>query len=144
MEEPKIPKQLAPSEPGPTPLFLTESLTVVLLLSALGVDLDPQAMASQTGDVLFKATQSLSQRPAGNSPKSCPNDLATNPVLEALLIKAGLPANATIISIIGHKVRYYVDDCKEVFTVEIQYTGNRYRISGLRAPTLPTKTKPKN
>ena len=145
MEEPKPQKQqIIPPGLESALQDWGESLTVILLVSALCVDLDPRAMASQTGDLLLNAAQSRSQRTPAQLPKICPNNSVTNEVLVASLIKAGLPTNATVISFIGHKVRYYLGDCKDVLTVDVKYTGNRYLAVAMKAPEIPTKIKPKN
>lgn len=137
-------EQSKPSEPGSTLLFWAESLTVISLFTLLGVDLDAQAIAAQTGNELLKAAQSRTERPVIDPKKSCPNKLVTNQVLVDSLINAGLPANATIIDFIDHEIRYYADDCTDISTLRVKYTGNGYLAVGLRAPTLPTKIKPKN
>ena len=145
MEEPKPQKQqIIPPEPGSTLLLLAESLPSILTMVVLYNLLSGQTAIAQTQNIPSGFTLPPYEGALKiNLPKSCAN-LVTNPEIVASLIKAGLPANATVISFIGHKVRYHLGDCKDVFTADVKYTGNGYLAVGLRAPTLPTKIKPKN
>lgn len=151
MERLKLPEQLIPSEqskpsePGSTLLFWAESSTSIFFMAVLYTVLNAQMAVAEIENKVLTFTPSAYKGGLEiKLPKSCPNDLVTNQGLKILLFKAGLPANAKFISITGRRVRYYTDNCEETFTVDIQHTRSGHLALAMKAPTLPTKIKPKN
>ncbi|MBC7406377.1 MAG: hypothetical protein H7230_02825 [Candidatus Parcubacteria bacterium] len=147
MEKPKLPEQLIPPGLESALQDWGDLLLPPLLIAVLSILYLAQTatagVESRSSD--FKHSQYDGALEI-NPPKSFPNDLVTNPVLEALamnmLIQAGI-TDATIIRFdLQYGIRYCVGESKEVLVFKTKHQNGQ--LFPMKAPTLPTKTKPKN